>query len=287
MDVTPRPYREQVAKRCVPQKMANSMKSALRLTSLRLSPLNATKAQQDFGIAKPLKATLPYRAAVALQQIRILVAGGHPIIRDGLRGSFAMQPDFVVVGEAHEGAEALRLADELSPDIMVLDCSMPTLSGLEVMRMMSGARRPVRTIVLTAAIEKPDIVKLFQCGARGIVLKDSPIELVFKSIRKVHGGEVWISRDTMADVVDALASLKHQERVEAPRGFGLTPREREILRLVVEADTNKGIAGRLSIGENTVKHHLTSIFNKTGASSRLELALFALHHRLIKETPRS
>jgi len=259
----------------------------LRLTNLRVSPLDATGARQNFGSAKPLKAALPHRAAAAFQQIRILIAGDHPIIRDGLRVLLAMQPDFVVVGEAHHGAETLRRAVELRPDIVLLDCSMPKLSALEGMRVMSGAARPVRTIVLTAAIEKPDIVKLFQFGARGVVLKDSPIELVFKSIRKVHGGEVWVSRDTMADVVDALASSNDRERTEAPRDFGLTPREREILRLVVEADTNKGIAKTLLIGENTVKHHLTSIFNKTGASSRLELALFALHHRLIKETPRS
>ena len=116
-----------------------------------------------------MKATLRDRAAVALQQIRILITGGHSIIRDGLRGSFARQPDFVVVGEAQDGDEALRLTNELSPDIMLLECSMPKLSGLDVLRMMSGARIPVRTVVLTAAIERPHIVKLFQFGARGVV----------------------------------------------------------------------------------------------------------------------
>jgi DNA-binding NarL/FixJ family response regulator len=123
---------------------------------------------------------------------------------------------------------------------------------------------------------------VLQQGARGVVLKHAPMELVYKSIRKVHEGEVWIDRETIGAVVDTLVASESQPDPPSRR-FGLTPRECDVLRLVIEGDSNKSIAVRLSVGEDTVKHHLTSIFDKTGVSNRLELALFALHHRLVTE----
>jgi DNA-binding NarL/FixJ family response regulator len=122
------------------------------------------------------------------------------------------------------------------------------------------------------------------------VLKDAASGLLFRSIRCVHRGEVWVGRETMAEVLALLAASTHAPQAastdapgeEESRGPRLTRREGDVLRLVVAGETNKGIASQLSIGEDTVKHHLTSIFDKTGASNRLELALFALHHRLVK-----
>jgi DNA-binding NarL/FixJ family response regulator len=214
--------------------------------------------------------------------IRILIADDHPLVRDGLGTLLATQPDFIVVGTATGGGEALRLVAELEPDVLLLDVSMPGISGLEVMRELKsrGAGLGCKTILLTAAIDRNDVTCALKHGARGVVLKNSPMELVYKSIRKVHEGELWVDHETIAAIVNTLAAGNGQS--EPPvRRFGLTPRECDVLRLVIEGDSNRSIAQRLVVGEDTVKHHLTSIFDKTGASNRLELALFAIHHRLV------
>ena len=231
--------------------------------------------------ATPLKARRSTPADTGAK-IRILIAEDHPIFRHGLRTLLELQSDFAVIGEATDGAEAVRLTNQLKPDVLLLDFSMPRLSALEVIRDLNGAAAGVRTIVLMAAIVKPDIIKVLQLGARGVLLRESPTDVLLKSIRSVFGGGLWIGREIMRDVVQVLAALRRSTRPTAPRNFRLTGRERETLRLIVEGNANKGIAQKLSVSEDTVKHHLTSIFDKTGVSSRLELALFAIHHRLIK-----
>lgn len=215
-------------------------------------------------------------------RIRILIADDHPLVRDGLQALLAAQPDFAVVGAARDGVEALRLAAALEPDVLLLDMAMPGLSGLEVIQEMKSAQvQPCcRIILLTAAIGRGDITRALQDGARGVVLKHAPMDLICKSIRKVHGGQVWVDRETVGAVIDALAASDGAPEPTI-KHFGLTSRERDVLHLVVEGDSNKSIARRLSVGEDTVKHHLTSIFDKTGVSNRLELALFALHHGLV------
>jgi two-component system, NarL family, nitrate/nitrite response regulator NarL len=235
-------------------------------------------ARLNVGRPDPLKAS-PLIGARPPEPIRILIVDDHPLVRDGLRALLTPHPEFRVIGEAADGDEALRLAIELQPDVMLLDFSMPRKSGLEVMRELNGGLPRVRTILMTAGVEKLDMVRMLQQGVKGLVLKGSPTELLFKCIRKVHRGELWIGRETMTDLVDLL-SMAEDHASRGQRDFGLTPREREIIRLIVEGETNKAIAQRLSIGEDTVKHHLTSSFNKTGTSSRLELALFARDHGL-------
>ena len=217
-------------------------------------------------------------------QIRILIADDHAVVRDGLRLLFGTQPDFTVVGEARDGSEALRLAMSLQPDVMLLDHSMPGISGTEVLRALRGSTTP-RTIVFTASASTSDMLGFVRDGARGVVLKDAPTDLVFKSVRKVHEGELWVTKDVANLAFAAFQAMSTPGTAPAPTpqvDFGLTRREQQILTLVTQGETNKGIAVRLGITEDTVKHHLTSIFDKTGASNRLELALFALHHRLIE-----
>jgi two-component system nitrate/nitrite response regulator NarL len=238
------------------------------------------RANFSLGRATPLTVAAPKAAAIAASaKIRILIVDDQTISRCGLRKLLETQPDFDIVGEATGGADAVRSTHELKPDVLLLVLTMPELSGLDMLRQMNGDRATVRTILLTPAIDTSDTVKVLHFGARGIVLKDSPTQLLFKSIRCVFGGELWLGREAVSDVVQALSALNGQ-RTQSPASR-LTAREREVLTLVVTGYTNKDIAQKLSISEDTVKHHLTSIFDKTGVSNRLELALFAIHHRFV------
>jgi DNA-binding NarL/FixJ family response regulator len=216
------------------------------------------------------------------QTIRILIADDHPIFRDGLKRLLELEPSFRVVGEASDGVEAVKLTRQLKPDILLLDLAMPRVPGLEALAELASGQVPVRTILLTAAIERTQIVEALQLGARGIVLKESATELLMKSIRSVMAGQYWVGRESVSDLVATLRELMPRGGEEPPgRRYGLTPRELEVISTIVAGYTNKDIAEKFSISEQTVKHHLTNIFDKLGVSNRLELALFAVNHRLI------
>jgi len=213
-------------------------------------------------------------------EIRILIADDHPIFRDGLRRLLQAE-GLHVVGEAPNGEEAVKLAGQLKPDILLLDVAMPQKPGLEALRELSEAKTPVRTILLTAAIERTQIVEALQLGARGVVLKESATELLLKSIRAVMQGEFWVGRESVSDLVQTLRELMPPAGAEARKTkFGLTPRELEIISAIVAGYSNRDIAQKFSISEQTVKHHLTNTFDKLGVSTRLELALFAVNHGL-------
>jgi two-component system, NarL family, nitrate/nitrite response regulator NarL len=217
--------------------------------------------------------------------INILIADDHPIFRDGLRRLLEAEPGLKVIGEACDGAEAVRMARQLKPDILLLDLAMPRHPGLEALRELGTGQHSVRVILLTAAAEKQQIVEALQLGARGVVLKDSATQLLLKSIHTVMSGEYWVGRESVSNLVQYLRSLVQSSGEEArQKKFGLTPRELEIVSAVVAGYANKEIAEYFKISEDTVKHHLSNIFDKLGVSTRLELALFAVNQSLPLKT---
>jgi two-component system, NarL family, nitrate/nitrite response regulator NarL len=213
----------------------------------------------------------------SLQQVRLVIADDHPIFRDGLRRLLEAEDGFKVIGEASDGAEAVKLARRLKPDILLLDLDMPKHPGLEALRELSVPvnATPVRVILLAAAAEKSQIVEALQLGARGVVLKNSAGQQLLKAIQTVMAGEYWFDGESISNLVQYLRTLMQSSHGEASQEkFGLTPRELEIVSAVVAGYTNKEIAEYFKISAHTVKLHLYRIFDKLGVSTRLELVLF-------------
>jgi two-component system, NarL family, nitrate/nitrite response regulator NarL len=213
--------------------------------------------------------------------IRILLADDHPVVRIGVRNMLRAEGHFDVVGEASDGDEAITQTLELLPDILLLDLSMPRMPGLEAMRaIMSGSPR-VKILLLTATISTQQIIEALQIGARGIVTKDALIDQLTNAIDAVMQGDYWINGQRVVNLVGALHELMQKAAVPERKTYGLTPRELEVVGCIVEGCSNRDIAKQFSISEETVKRHLSNIFDKTGVSTRLELALFAIAHQLV------
>ena len=214
--------------------------------------------------------------------IRILIADDHGIFRDGLRRLLEAEPNLCVVGEAADGAEAVALVAQLRPDILLLDLAMPRVPGMEVLRELAAGQHPVRTILLTASVERPQILEAMKLGARGVVLKESATQVLLKSIVAVMAGSYWVGRESVPDLKELILDNAAPEQ---PAGrYGLTRREMQMVAAIVEGSSNREIAQKFNVREDTVKHHLTSIFSKLEVSTRLELALFAIEHRLVSKS---
>ncbi len=209
------------------------------------------------------------------QRVRIAIADDHQIFRDGLRRLLESEPGFEVVAEGINGLEAAEIVRNVGPDVMLLDVAMPRMGGVDVLAMIPP--ETTRVILLTAAIDPMDMLRAIQLGARGVVMKDSATRLLIDGIRRVMEDKYIMG----TGVVDDLAQAVRQLGVQPTRQYGLTSREIEIVSAIVAGDSNRDIADRVGISLQTVKHHLTSIFDKTGVSSRLELALFAIRHGLV------
>jgi two-component system nitrate/nitrite response regulator NarL len=217
--------------------------------------------------------------------IRIVIADDHAIVREGLTRLLESEPGFRVIGAARDGREAIDVTTALQPDVLLLDLTMPRVPGLDALKALAARSSTARTIVLTAGVERDDLVTAVQVGARGVVLKDCASGVLFESIRCVMQDQYWLGRDTVADLVHALRRVTAQPEAAAPtHRFRLTARELQVVAAAAAGESNKEISERLSISEATVKHHLSNIFDKLGVFSRVELAIFAVNHGLTPDS---
>lgn len=206
--------------------------------------------------------------------IRILIVDDHPIVRDGLEAVLSTQPEFVVVGAAGDGNEALRHVRALLPDVLLLDLEMPGMDGVETLQRLAADGLAVRTIIFTAFDTDDRIIEAVRAGAQGYLLKGAPREELFNAIRIVHAG---------GSLLHPMVATRLMGRLQQDsRPGALTPRETEVLQLVAQGLPNKAIAMRLVVTERTVKFHVSSILGKLGANNRTEMVALAKQRGLIK-----
>jgi DNA-binding NarL/FixJ family response regulator len=205
-------------------------------------------------------------------RLRVLVADDHPLFREGVVHALSAEEDIEVVAEASSGAEAVRLAIELLPDLVVMDLGMPKGGGIEATRNIAGSCPAAAILVLTVSEDPDDLLAALKAGARGYLLKGAPAHVLVHALRSVIAGEVYVT--------PALASsILHEMTRETVDLFDqLTPRERDILELVAKGHTNREIGEGLYLAEKTVKHYMTNVLHKLHVRSRVEAALLAQEH---------
>lgn len=213
--------------------------------------------------------------------IRLIIADDHLIVRDGLRLIFETNDDFQLVGEAADGGEALRLAAELQPDVILMDLRMPGIDGLTAIERLQAEQPNIAVVILTTYNEDHLLIRGLRAGARGYLLKDTGRQALFDAIRAAARGETLLTRDIIARLL-AQTSLPPAAAPAPSVDARLTERELEVLAAVARGDRSKEIAYRLRITERTVKAHLASIYNKLGVDSRTAAVAIALQKGLIE-----
>ncbi|MBI2683181.1 MAG: response regulator transcription factor [Acidobacteriales bacterium] len=216
----------------------------------------------------------------------VLIVDDDPIVREVLRARLEAA-DYEVMGLARNGEDALKLAQSLGPDVILLDILMPGLSGLEIASRLLSSGVKSRCILVTSSIRDSEINEALTIGVKGIILKEYLIDLR-ECLVSVIRGDTWVCGERVSDAVALLKTYgvkagAAKSKVTNGKRFGLTTREQEIVLLVTQGCSNKDIAQKLGISQDTVKRHMTHIFDKVGMSSRLELALFAVEHRLVPD----
>lgn len=217
-------------------------------------------------------------------EIRVLVADDHALFRRGLNMVIGEESDICVVGEAHDGAEAVAMAEELVPDVMLMDVRMPKLNGIEAAAKIRDSVPHTRILMLTVSDEDQDLFEALKAGAAGYLLKEISIDEIAEAIRQVHKGQSLISPTMAAKLIAEFTSLAKlaenpSAHVEPPK---LTDREHEVLQCVAQGMSNREIAEKLYISENTVKNHVRNILEKLHLHSRMEAVIYAVREKILE-----
>ncbi len=191
--------------------------------------------------------------------IRLLIVDDHPIVRDGLRGVFAGDPDFDVVAEAADGAEAVARAEAVDVDVILMDLRMPGTGGVEAITRLRALGNPARVLVLTTFDSDRDVLPAIEAGATGYLLKDARRDELIRAVRAAHAGQSVLAPSVAGTLMG---------RVGAREPGVLSPRERDVLRLVAAGATNQAAARELMVSEATIKTHLIHLYNKLGVRDR-------------------
>jgi NarL family two-component system response regulator LiaR len=210
--------------------------------------------------------------------IRILIADDHHVVRQGLRMFLSLDPELGVVGEAGDGAEALRLAKQLRPDVVLMDLLMPVMDGTTAIREIKCEAPEVEVIALTSVLEEAAVTAAIRAGAMGYLLKDTQADELCRAIKAVASGQVQLPPQAVARLLRALQDSPLPQPKEA-----LSERETQVLCMLTQGKANKEIAAHLHLGETTVKSHVSNILSKLGLASRTQAALYAVQNRLVAE----
>ena len=204
--------------------------------------------------------------------IRVMIVDDHPVVRNGLSGMFAGEREFEVVGEAADGAEAVRRARALGPDVILMDLRMPDMDGVRAIAALTAAGVPARVLVLTTYDTDSDVLAAIEAGATGYLLKDTPPNELFKAVRAAARGETVLSPTVATRVVG---------QMRAPTQEPISQRELEVLELIAQGASNRSAAARLFISEATVKTHLMHIYDKLGVNDRAAAVAEAFNRGLL------
>jgi two-component system NarL family response regulator len=219
------------------------------------------------------------------EAIRVLVADDHALYRRGLEMVLGQEEGIEIVGEASDGAEAIRRVEELLPDVVLMDIRMPRRSGIEACTAIKDVVPSTKIVILTISDEESDLYEAVRAGANGYLLKDVPGEEIAAGIRAVAGGQSLISPSMASKLLSEFASMikKSEERPQLPVPR-LTDRELEVLKLVARGMANRDIAKELFISENTVKNHVRNILEKLQLHSRMEAVVYAVREKILDLT---
>ena len=213
-----------------------------------------------------------------MEEIRLLLVEDHTLVRDGLKKILALEERFKIVGEASNGEEAVQLAQELVPDVILMDLNMPVMNGIEASRIIKEKNPGAEIIALTIHDDEEYVFELIKAGISGYIMKDISADDLISAVETVASGGSVFNPAIAQKMLGEFRRLA-KEGDEQPK---LTYREKEILEHVSRGESNKQIAEKLFISEKTVKNHLTNIFRKLEVEDRLQAMLYAVKHRLVK-----